>query len=484
MLSSTKRFSLLFSFVTLLVSLFCGSARAQTISTSTGTFADGATWLIQVPSNWNGALMLYSHGYVEPGSANPATNVGDPVTGAALLSQGVALAGSSYATTGWAVQQALPDQIATLDEFISLYGQPKVTVAWGHSLGGLITAGLIQNYPLRFNAAMPMCGVLAGGVGNWNEALDSEVAFQTLIDPSVQVVNIAPNPTANLESAEEYLAAAQATPQGQARIALVSALGDVPGWFAPGSPQPAATDYATQELNQYQWLSQTDFPFIFDLRAELEARAGGNVSFNTGIDYAKQLAKSPDQAEVVALYEAAGLSLSADLAALNATTRISSLLSAQRYLERNVIFDGLIFVPVLTLHGTADGLGGPENEQAYQQIVDTFGTGKFLRQVYVNRAGHCSFTPAETLTLVSALFTRIESGQWPSLAPTTLNTEAEAQGPTTNIFPIDDVITLTAPAFISYNPAVFPRPFNILTAACDLAPNPNQCRDILFPNNH
>ena len=39
----------------------------------TGTFSDGATYEIQLPAvQWNGTLVLYSHGYVTPGSANRA----------------------------------------------------------------------------------------------------------------------------------------------------------------------------------------------------------------------------------------------------------------------------------------------------------------------------------------------------------------------------------------------------------------------------
>ena len=201
------------------------------VSMLNGTLPDGATYLIQCPAGaWNGTLYLYSHGYVVPGAANPAQDAGDPVTAAWMLSQGYALAGSSYASTGWAIAQALPDQISTLDAFGSTYGQPKTTVAWGHSLGGIITAGLLQDYPNRFAAALPMCGVLSGGVATWNTALDGAFAFQKLIDPSVQVVNIT-DPTANLQGAEAAVAQAQQTPQGQARLALVAALGDTPGWF-------------------------------------------------------------------------------------------------------------------------------------------------------------------------------------------------------------------------------------------------------------
>src|SRR5215470_17267963 len=74
------------------------------VTTRTGTLPDGATFLIEVPSPWNGTLLLYSHGYVGPGSNNPAHDVGDPLTRAALLANGFALAGSSYAHTGWAIQ--------------------------------------------------------------------------------------------------------------------------------------------------------------------------------------------------------------------------------------------------------------------------------------------------------------------------------------------------------------------------------------------
>ena len=55
-------------FLAILLLLSVGLAWAAAVKTYTGTFPDGATYLIQVPSNWNGTLVLYSHGYVVPGS--------------------------------------------------------------------------------------------------------------------------------------------------------------------------------------------------------------------------------------------------------------------------------------------------------------------------------------------------------------------------------------------------------------------------------
>jgi pimeloyl-ACP methyl ester carboxylesterase len=450
----------------------CGGSGS--VSTLNGKLSDGATYTIQCPSGgWNGTLYLYSHGYVVPGASNPAEDAGDPVTAAWMLAHGYALAGSSYATTGWAIAKAIPDQINTLNTFDSTYGKPKTTVAWGHSLGGIITAGLLQDDASRFNAALPMCGVLSGGVATWNTALDAAYAFKQLIDPSIQIVNIT-NPTANLQAAEAAVAAAQQTAQGRARLALAAALADTPGWFTPDSAEPSATDYTAQEANQYLWDTEVTFPFIFDFRADLEAKAGGNPSWNTGVNYASDLAKSTDVKEVKALYASAGLSLSQDVNTLNGGKRISANPTAEAWLIRNIVFNGDISVPVLTMHTTGDGLVVPENEQAYRSIVDAAGNGNLLRQIFVNRAGHCAFTPAETITAVQTLENRLSTGSWNIPSPAAMNSAAAALGPQYNIFTVNGTVTPTAPAFISYSPAKYLRPFNLL-------PRRNQSGAPTFP---
>ena len=439
----------------------CGSSGA--VTTLNGSLPDKDTYLIQCPAGrWNGTLFLYSHGYVTPGSANPAQDAGDPVTANWLLSQGYALAGSSYASTGWAIQQALPDQVSTLGVFGRTYRTPWRTIAWGHSLGGIITAGLIQRYPRLFSGALPMCGVLAGGVATWNTALDSAFGFQQLVDPSVQLTGIT-DPSANLAGAEAAAATAQQTPQGRARLALAAALGDTPGWFTPLSAEPASGDVTAQEASQYQWDSQIDFPFVFDFRAELEARAGGNPSWNTGVNYFTQFAKSADRSEVAALYRAAGLNLTADLSKLNSATRISADPAAVKYLAQNISFNGQLAVPMLTLHTTGDGLVVPENEQAYRQAAGRTGDAAKLRQIFVHRAGHCAFTPAETITAAHTLLNRLNTGRWnnAALTPAHLNAEAAALGPAYNTYPAGGTVTATGPDFTRYQVPPYPRPFDV-----------------------
>ena len=438
-------------------------AHADEATTYTGTLADGATWQIRVPADWNGTLLLYSHGYRAPGSPNPAQDVSDPVTGGWLLDHGFALAGSSYASTGWAVKEALADQAAVLDAFEATVGQPRRTIAWGDSLGGMVTAGLVQRIPERLDGALPACGVVAGAVGTWNQALDAAFAFKVLLAPdsALQLVHIT-DPAGNLALARQALAAAQASAAGRARIALVAALNNTPGWADPTGPEPAPDDYATQQLNQYANLNGT-FPFPFAFRAELEARAGGNPSWNLGVDYARQLERSVDRAEVEALYAQAGLDLAGDLLALNRAPRIAPDLDAVGYAIRNIVFNGRLGgVPVLTLHTTGDPLVVVQQERAYAQAVRAAGNAGLLRQAFVHRAGHCSFTPAERIGVLQALLERVDTGSWgDATAPERLNATAEALGPLNVLLVSATVQVPTPPAFLPYTPGPYLRPFNL-----------------------
>jgi pimeloyl-ACP methyl ester carboxylesterase len=439
------------------LALLPAGASAVTITTYTGTTTESSglvsSYKIEVPSDWKGTLVLYSHGYSF--GPSPATDVGDAATGAWLLSHGYALAGSSYASSGWALQQAFQDQIAVLDVFDIRVGQhPTRTIAWGHSLGGMITAGLVQLFPNRFTAALPMCGVVAGGPGVWNQGLDSEFAFETLQAPGAfKLVNFtAGDVAANYGAAVHAFAVAQGTPQGKARIALSAALADVPGWFDQASPEPAATDYAAQEANQFAWDNNPDLFFGFFGRFELEQRAGGNVSWNTGVNYRVQLSHSSSLAEVKALYATAGLDLNQDLETLNDAPRIAANPTAVAYLTNFITYNGHLNMPVLTLHTTGDGLVEVTDEQAYASVVRSAGDNSLLRQAFVHRAGHCTFTPAETISAFETLVNRIDTGQWRnSTAPSAMNSQATALGAAFNVAPA---------SFINFQPDRFLRPFD------------------------
>ena len=430
---------------------------SPTTTSLTGSIG-AAQYRIEAPQAWNGTLFLYSHGYVAPGRINLATDSPAPVISSWLLGHGYAIAGSSYSSTGWAIEDAFKDQIALLDLFNQRFSKPKQVIAWGGSLGGIITAGLVQLYPDRFAGAIPLCGVLAGGVASWNTGLDAAYAFKILLAPTsqLQLVGVT-DPQANIQLAAQIFSAAAATPQGQARIAMIAALGDLPGWFDPTGAQPGPTDYAGQQAAQSLWESQVDFPFEFGYRAELEQRAGGNPSWNTGVDYAHQLAISSNSAEVTALYGAAGLDLAADLRALNAGTRIHADPKAVAYLDRFISFDGTLRVPVLTMHTIGDGLVVPQDETAYSDAVSAAGNQDLLRQVFVHRAGHCAFSAAETITAIEAMIARLDAGKWGApLSPADLNTIAQGLGQTYNTV---GGFFISSPAFENFTPGPYPRPF-------------------------
>jgi pimeloyl-ACP methyl ester carboxylesterase len=446
-----------------------------TVTCKVGATSDGSTWKIERPPNWNGTLLLYSHGYVPPTtpSGQPATNppaddFQDRQAADYLLAHGFALAGSSYPNVGWAVKEAVPDQVGLLREFRHDFGKPRRTIAWGHSMGGMITADLVQTFPRLFDGALPMCGILGGGIGLWNQNLDLETSFKTLMeeDPNpavsgpaqtLQLVHVQ-NPAANTGAAEAALAAAQQTAQGRARLALVSALFNLPTWYDPAAPEPGATDYAAQETNQFQAL-QTQVAFVFGFRSELEGRAGGNPTWNTGVDYRRLLKRSSDKAEAKALYKDAGLALGKDLRAINAAPRITADRQAVRYLTKNVVFDGRIDVPVLTMHTTSDWLVPVPHEQSYGQAVRNAGNAALLRQLFVHRAGHCEFSDAEMLTALNALIGRLDGKHWPSLDPAGLNAQANAFGASFNTVSDGPATIPSAPAFTQFKPPVFLRPF-------------------------
>jgi hypothetical protein len=244
------------------------------------------------------------------------------------------------------------------------------------------------------------------------------------------------------------LDAAQATPEGRARIALAAALHNIPAWTDAAQPEPAPGDYDTAQLNQFGVLHLTIYVGL-SWRQEAEEHAGGNMSWNTHVDYGRMLARSSIRDEVEALYQRAGLSLAADLAALAAAPRITADPAAVGYMIRNISFSGRLHRPMLTIHTTGDPLVPVQVQQAYAQAVDDAHRSGMLRQAYVRRGGHCTFSTGEILAALRTLERRIVSGRWPDTGPASLNRLASELDPT------------ATPAYSQYRPDPYPRPFNI-----------------------
>ncbi|GAA3780100.1 alpha/beta hydrolase family protein [Streptomyces phyllanthi] len=418
-----------------------------------GQLPSGATYMMDVPAAWNGTVLLFSHGYTPAGAPNPAQNGPDAATKALLLDRGYALIGSSYATTGWAVTDAVPDQLATLSVFTDRFGEARRTIAWGRSYGGLVTTAIAERDADRIDGSLSLCGLVHGGVANWNNTLDPVFALKALLAPDADIPLTGLPDQAAATSAANALTAevdsAQSTAAGRARIALAAALHNIPVWNQPTQERPAADDWDAQQANQYQAVKGLLQIAAFHRRQEAEVRAGGNMSWNTGVDYARLLGRSSVRKEVTELYRKAGLSLRADLATLNRAPRISADPGAVDWMSRTSSFTGKLTKPQLSVHTIGDALVPVQTESALKRAVTAAGSSSLLRQGYVDNAGHCTFSPAEQLAALHTLEDRLTTGKWRGTDADSLNSRAAAADPTT-------------PArYVPYRPTPYLRPYDL-----------------------
>jgi hypothetical protein len=399
------------------------AAAAPSVRHVTGTLPDGASWIADVPAPWNGVLLLYSHGF----GPLTAADAPDPATQAALLARGYALAGSSYDPNGseWALDSAVRDQFGTLAavEGTALPGRPRQVLAFGTSMGGLVSALEAQDGAGLISGALTTCGIVAGAI-NLNEyQLDGEYALAQLLLPGQQVKLVrftgASDALATAAALQAAAAGAQQTAAGRARLALALAFINVPPWDASQAAPAPPGDPAAQEAAQYQVEFTGSFStidFIEAGRPAIDQADGGSANWTRGTDFAAVLVRSPYLREVAALYRAAGLSLRADLDTLTRNADITADPGAVASLERTSVPDGRLAVPELDLHTISDQLVPVQQENFYADTVAAAGSPDLLRQAYVASVGHCNFSPAELVAGVLAISHRVSTGHWGSAA--------------------------------------------------------------------
>lgn len=415
------------------------AATAPVATHYTGSLADGASWVGDVPANWNGVLLLYSHGY---GNLT-ATDAPDPTTKTDLLADGYALVGSSYSGGSlWALASATSDQFGALAAMRKKIARPRHTLAFGTSMGGLVSAQQAQRANGRIDGALTTCGLVGGAVNLNNYQLDGEYAIARLLAPGqhVKLVDYADAGEANAAAAQLTAAVqkAQRTPAGRARIALAAALLNTPDWQTGTAPP---RDYAEQERQEAAWLPE-QLAFVIGARPSIEAAAGGNGSWTAGVDYGRLVRGSAFHRQIAALYRKAGLRLGADVRDLTGHADIRPDRSALRTLTRTSTVTGHLDVPELDLHTISDQLSPIAFENWYAGQVRRAGDGRLLRQAYVQAIGHCNFTSAELVAGVQAVRRRVSTGHWGDTRPAALNRAASATG-------------FGSSAFITYHPPRF-----------------------------
>jgi hypothetical protein len=328
----------------------------------------GAGYRIEVPSGWNGSLVLWAHGYRGTGLELTVDN--HPLR-AYLLANGYAWAASSYATNGYDAGQGARDTRALTALFSEQFGVPRTTYATGASMGGHVTALLAETWPQTYDGAMSICGAL-GNYELFDYYLDFNVAAQTLSEVDATFPFSADYLTATVPATKKALGPAfpyAMNAQGRALAALTE--------LRSGGERP---------LFDQGWLYWNGVAgdFLFGLgvgdgtlpRQPGVAVQNSDVVYQFDTDSALSPAETHFNAEVQRIAADPQARRTAGLAGLAPTT-------------------GDLRVPMLTLHTLGDLFVPFGMEQDYARRVAARGGSDLLVQRATRDVGHCSFTPAE-----------------------------------------------------------------------------------------
>jgi len=146
-----------------------------------GKTSGGAHYRIVVPDGWTpaGGLVIWNHGFsLDP--PGPVDDLGPLVD--VQLSEGYAVAASSYSQTGWALYRSRKDVTKLVKAFQKRVGDPDTIIVTGEGMGGLVTAQLVETGGIpEIVGGLPMSGTVAGSVV-WGEALDMRLMYDVSCD--------------------------------------------------------------------------------------------------------------------------------------------------------------------------------------------------------------------------------------------------------------------------------------------------------------
>jgi Tannase-like family of unknown function (DUF6351) len=418
----TKRIAFILLAAFLFSSFVLAHAQAP-VEEISGTFVDGTRWSVRKPANWNGTLLLDLDGAgtgsrppamganstVTPRPPMPPPGVGGPnVFNNWLLAQGYSLGGTTREPVGYDFPKAAAYLVEVRNRFIEKWGEPKRTLASGGSRGAFVVRMSLELYPSIYDGGMMSAGGGAGEIAVLNNKLNSLFILKTLVDPAAPLTLVNIDVQAENRALSELVAKANSTPRGRARLAFAAAAQQFALWSSRGKPKPAPTDYDTQ-LDQIA--ENFAFATAVPVRGGVEKIAGGNVSWNTGVDYEDLLKHSGRKAMVEALYVKAGLDLKADLATLANTPRIKADPGAVRRAEPMMTYTGRIQDPLVNVDND-DPVDPAADKLAYLQTLKHAGTDKFLRLLWSDRPGHGGQTNLDRAVGFTLLIQRVETGKW------------------------------------------------------------------------
>jgi hypothetical protein len=392
------------------VVLFIGSlaidSPAHAERVLTGTTASGAYYRIAVPDTWkNGdSLILFQHGLTfEPPGPNPDLG---PIADL-QLSEGYAIAASSYSQRTWALFTAPDDNAQLLAAFRQQVGTPGAIIPYGGSLGGLIALKLAEDP--RF---APVPGVYAAcppaaGSRVWDTAIDLRLAYDVVCKGAGDLpTGDAPYPWAyNLDDIPDNLS--DLLDKAQLLQTLLP-LNQCTGVNLPSQLRNGAMQRRLAQLMNLAHITNEDF-------------------FVTNVGYAtyalSDLVRAPDKLDDLSPFSNMGVdygdaTINADIA------RIQGDPFASLYFHWASDFRGHVgpATKVISIQTSQDQLVIPANQFVLRQTLP----GTQLTSALVNEAAptHCGFTDAEGVAGWEALRTWIAGSAQPGIAD--LQTECNA----------------------------------------------------------
>jgi len=367
----------------------------------------GAAYIIQVPGNWNGTLLVYAHGYAPDGEAEPepAFLVADE-----LLARGYALAASGYRGTGFNLLDAIKDTKKLVQHFRRTVGKPERTVLYGNSMGGSLTIQSMEKYPGTYDAGIPLCAPASGITRNTSTRFSFALAYDAAFgwDESWGAIN-------DVRDDIDFYA----------DVLFPKTIYELGLSYMPGYPfNKPLWEFArlVSDLPAggfYEYSGPVDMPpgavaltfFMTRTRADIEMKAGGIVSGNEGYVYGLTAA---ERAYLLGLDPA--MDIDGMLASMNAQTGYRTDPWAQAYLNRVDEARGQIHSPVLMVHNIDDPVTPVEGTTHYARLVAGKGNQALLTRVYSELDGHCNFTEAQLLTFFDAMDAWLDTGVAPTAA--------------------------------------------------------------------
>lgn len=350
---------------------------------------DGAGYRIEKPADWNGELVLYSHGFVSPSQTELVVDI--PPLRAYLLSQGYAWAASSYSENGYVIETGIEDTQALNGVFAQAFEPSDRTYTTGVSMGGHIVGAMIERYPDTYAGALPLCGVM-GDVALYDYFLGHAATAQTLAGVEASV----PPPA-------DYLTGVVP--------AITAELGYGPGVDLTGAGHQLSAVTETLTGGERPLFDQA-----FEFWSDDAAVAG--LPFLLGV-YGGALTGGPaTAAQPYASNAGQGYQLDDDPAV---SAPEEALNAAVPRVERSgdapfPLIEGTLGTDtkVLTMHTLGDLFVPFSMQQVYRQEAIAAGTDDRLVQRAIRDVGHCAFTPEETVAAFADLVTWVEDDVTPA----------------------------------------------------------------------